>query len=159
MNSNNSEKSAKEIRDERIKDGIENPFTEIDVLRRANIEDYTGFLKTIAYMFDVNYVLVEDLSNYDKLWRPFIEKYDAVNYIQWLTLECDRQDPVYEMLNFLMKPRKDSNSFYELTKKHKEYVLTKYSTYDNYFEEISTRLWKSPDYIKENYFPHQIYDI
>ncbi len=145
--------------DKEREEGCKNPFTENDVLKMADEDDYIGFLKTVAYVFELDFNLVHELANRDYLWRPKICK-NYVNYVQWLTIgiDCSR-DPINETLSYLFtqkdpeydEPYCHNDNEVKLIKTHYVDIFSDYASCDEYLEAVSKRLWKDKDYIKTSY--------
>jgi hypothetical protein len=132
------------------------PFTYNDVVQRATDEDdYVSFYRTLAYVFDCDYRIIYEIGNRDYLWKPAITQ--PVNYLQWIMLEPNRRDPIYEVLSGLFYDKHwDDHDDYEwddetsgLTAEHRSRV--KELTFKLYFEECSIRLWRDKNYLVEMY--------
>ena len=115
-------------------------MSNFNVLNKASYNDYEGFLRTLAHVFEADYKLVEKLSNYDYLWRPDIPESTNVNYIQWLNLECEERCPI-EMMFAQLFGSHDPYYFepFEFTKEekimisdHSVRMCAKYKTMLNY---------------------------
>ena len=143
---------------EEIQDGYDISFSETDVLKKADENDYQGFLKTLSYVFDVDFKLIHNLANLDYLWRPPIT--NNVNYIQWLTCEPEHyREPITETLSYLFDkgdavyndPYNYSDKAKLLIQKHLVKIIDKYNSVDNYFEKVSERLWKDKNFLKTHH--------
>lgn len=136
-----------------------NLFTYEDLLEKVKFENYNGLLAAIVYAFDVDVEIIYHIQNLDIIWRPKINNDKKINYFQWITMDYDRRDICESILSYLFT---DSDMYYddlfeftdrelELRIAHIEKITEKYGNRSNYFNNVSTKLWRSTTYLVDNY--------
>ena len=119
-------------------------------------EDYELFTAALGLVFDVDFVLIAHLSNYDYIDLPSITT--PCNYAQWLTLEYDERNSISELLSYLFTKSEDVwDEPFEFTdeelKLRREHLLKikNYGGASAYFKRCSINLWREENYLETNY--------
>ena len=130
-----------------------------DTLMRCDPDNIKNFGGALMLIFDIDPEVIYQLANRDFYVIPYIDSDDGINYIQWITQKPNDLDPIEAIISYLYRERDsfiyESYEFdrheIELRKIHMEKVENQYGGLENYLSTVSERLWKNPNYLKDNY--------
>lgn len=127
----------------------------------GNADDsHFRFAAALAQAFDVDPFIVAQISNYDYLRAPDANSdLPFPNCAQALTMHDADADPTSELLSFLVshaeptydEPYQHSASDMMRIRQAIVKIATEHKTAAEYFRFVSRRLWRTEDYLANNY--------
>ncbi len=144
---------------------VSSPMGMLELMGRVQTSDgveiYHKFCGALAFVFDLDPLVVGHLANQDNIRIPTIGTDAPIpNYIQLLTMKNETVlDTIEELLSYIThyceplhdEPYEHSEAEKQLLRQAIGRIVDRWGTATNYFEWVSERLWRDKNYLATQY--------